>query len=215
MSHRSLPVGGVSNNVRGPKVFFSFSYDEDRHRAEVIYEAWQARRPADVCDHVDSGVAEEGNARGEDELKTAIREGVDQTTVTCVLIGAHSWENRWVRYEIARSVERGNGLFAVRISGIIDPKTQQRTVSGWNPLAYLGVGKVKSGGYLLFENINGQWSRYQDHPLPIPKPAYVPDMSAGYVQPLSVGLHEYDYVAQNGFENLDAWIANAVANAAK
>jgi hypothetical protein len=69
--------------------------------------------------------------------------------------------------------------------------------------------------YLLFENINGQWSRYQDHPLPIPKPAYVPDMSAGYVQLLSVGLHEYDYVAQNGLENLDAWIANAVANAAK
>jgi hypothetical protein len=126
-----------------------------------------------------------------------------------VLIGAHTWEDRWVRYEIARSVERGNGLFAIRISGIADPKTQQRTLSGWNPLAYLGVGKIKGGGYLLFENVNGQWSRYEDHPLPLPKPAHVPNMSVGYVQPLSVGLHEYDYVAQNGSDNLDAWIAEA------
>ena len=147
--------------------------------------------------------------------KRAIRDGVDQTTVTCVLIGAHTWEDRWVRYEIARSVERGNGLFAVRINGIADPKTQQRTVSGWNPLAYVGVGKIKSGDYLLFENINGQWSRYQDHPLTLPKPAHVPDMSVGYVQPLSVGLSEYDYVAQNGSEHLDPWIANASAKAAK
>ena len=47
------------------------------------------------------------------------------------------------------------------------------------------------------------------------KPPYLPDMSIGYVQPLSVGLLEYDYVEQNGSENLAAWIAQAAEKAGK
>jgi len=193
------------------KVFFSFYYDEDRHRADVICAAWQARHPPGAAAYVDSQVSKSAKTLGDDEIKQTIRNGIDQTKVTCVLIGAHTWDKRWVRYEIAHSVERGNGLLAVRISGVADPKTQQTTVSGWNPLAYIGLGRMKSGDYLLFENINGQWSRYQDHALPLRRPAYVPNMSVGYVQPLSVGLNEYEYVAQNGSENLDQWIAQAAA----
>lgn len=211
------PAGGAANRVRDVKVFFSFRYDEDRHRADVVCAAWQARHPpgAPEAAYLDSRVAEPVKSLGESEIRQAIREGVDQTAVTCVLIGAHTWENRWVRYEIARSIERGNGLLAVRIGGIADLKTQQKTVAGWNPLASVGIGKVRSGDYLLFENISGEWSRYQDLPLALPKPAYVPDMSIGYVEPLSVGLSEYDYVAQDGAENLDQWIAQAAAKAGK
>jgi hypothetical protein len=40
-------------------------------------------------------------------------------------------------------------------------------------------------------------------------------MSVGYVHPLSVGLSEYDYVAQKGSENLDRWIEQAAAKGAK
>jgi MTH538 TIR-like domain (DUF1863) len=215
MSDRASPVGGAPSNARGRTVFFSLCYDEDRHRADVVYSDWQSRHPSGLTAYVDSRISQPGKALGEDAVKRAIRDGVDQTTVTCALIGAHTWEDRWVRYEIARSVERGNGLFAVRINSIPDPKTQQRTVAGWNPLAYLGVGKLSGGDYLLFENINGQWIRYQDHPLTLKKPAYLPDMSVGYVQPLSVGLKEYDYVVQNGSENLDQWIAQAAAKTAR
>ena len=128
-----------------------------------------------------------------------------------MLIGAHTWQDRWVRYEIARSLERGSGLLAVRINGIVDPKTHQTTVAGSNPLAYVGIGKVKGGNYLLYENVNGQWTRYQDNPILMSKPTYVPDMSVGYVQPLSVGLREYDYVAHNGAEHLPEWIEQAAA----
>jgi hypothetical protein len=93
---------------------------------------------------VDSRVSEPATALADDEIKQAIRDGVDQTSVTCVLIGAHTWKDRWVRYEIARSVERGNGLLAVRIDGIADPKTQQRVVASWNPLAYLGSERSRA-----------------------------------------------------------------------
>ena len=197
------------------KVFFSFCYDEDSRRVDVIYELWQTHHPRGVSRFVDRRVSGQAKALGEEEVKRAIREGVDETTVTCVLVGAHTWQDRWVRYEIARSVERGNGLFAVRINGIADPQTHLRTAAGWNPLAYLGVGRIAGGGYLMFENINGQWIRYQDHALSLAKPAYLPAMSLGYVQPLSVGLLEYDYVTQNGAENLEQWIEQAAAKAGK
>jgi hypothetical protein len=151
-------------------------------------------------------MSEKSKPTDDEEKKYLIRKGIDHATVTCVLVGAHTWQSRWVRYEIAHSVERGNGLLAVRINSIADPRTGQISVAGWNPLAYLGVGKVKGAQYFLFENINGQWIRYQDHNLPLAKPSNVPDMSLGYVQPLSVGLLEYDYVHQNGADNLASWI---------
>ena len=214
MSDRASSANAAASNARSPKVFFSVCYDEDGGRADVMYSAWQARHQTVSAVYLDSRVSQPAKPLGEDEVKRTIRDAVHQTTITCVLIGAHTSGDRWVRYEIAQSVERRSGLLAVRINSIADPKTQQRTVAGWNPLAYLGVGKIRSGDYLLFENINGQWCRYQDHPLALPKPPYVPDMSPGYVQPLSVGLHEYDYVAQNGVENLDQWIEHAAAKAA-
>jgi hypothetical protein len=215
MSEHSSTGGGARNNPRDGQVFFSFSYDEDRSRAEVIYERWGERHPDGAPGFADSTISKEARAGSEEDVKRAIQAGVDQTTVTCVLIGAHTWQDRWVRYEIARSVERGNGLFAVRINGIADPSSHQKTTAGWNPLAYVGVGKLKGGDYLLYENMNGQWIRYQDHALALAKPPYLPDMSIGYVQPLSVGLFEYDYVEQNGSENLAAWIAQAAEKAGK
>jgi hypothetical protein len=211
MSDDSSASGRALDTPDIRKVFLSFSYDEDSRRVDVIYDFWQTHHPRGVSRFVDRRISGQAKALGEEEVKRAIREGVDQTTVTCVLVGAHTWQDRWVRYEIARSVERGNGLFAVRINGIADPQTHQRTAAGWNPLAYLGVGKIAGGGYLMFENINGQWIRYQDHALSLAKPAYLPAMSLGYVQPLSVGLLEYDYVTQNGAENLEQWIEQAAA----
>jgi hypothetical protein len=41
-------------------------------------------------------------------------------------------------------------------------------------------------------------------------------MSVGYVQPLTVGpVAEYDYVKQDGAENLLAWIERAINSAGK
>ena len=209
MPDRPSAAEETSRAPSSPKTFFSFCYEEDKHRVHAIYQEWQTRHPDVILDCLDSMVAEPAKALGEAEIKRVIRDGVDQTRVTCVLVGAHTWRDRWVRYEIARSLERGSGLLAVRIAGIADPKTGQTAVAGWNPLAYVGIGKLKAGSYQLYENLNGEWIRYQDHPVIMSRPAYVPDMSTGYVQALSVGLREYDYVAQHGAEHLPEWISQA------
>jgi hypothetical protein len=203
------------NPPKKRRVFFSFYYDEDVNRANVVFNSWRIHNPDSMLgpSFVDSSIWEKAMARGDEDVMRLIREGVDQTSVTCVLVGAHTWERRWVRYEIARSVERGNGLFAVRINGITDTTTRQTSVAGRNPLAYMGAGKVKADQYFIFENISGQWFRYKDYTSSVGKPLYLPDMSVGYVQALSVGLFEYDYMLHNGSKNLDAWVDLAAQKA--
>jgi len=211
------PAGGgrAQNDPRGRTVYFAFRYDEDRRRAEIVYAALRARHPHDGFHLIDSSVSAQARALGEEQVKEAIRAGVDQSAVTCVLIGTRTWQDPWVRYEIACSVARGNGLLAVRLTGIADPDTHEQAMPGWSPLAHLGIGKIKRGDYRLFENISGQWNRYPSHPPSLAKPAYLPDMSQGYVQPLSVGLPEYDYAAENGAQKLADWIELAAMKAGK
>jgi hypothetical protein len=207
----------MSERPPSRQVFFSFDFNEDRNRAHVVCESWQMHHADSMVgpSFVDSSIWQKAKALGDENVKRLILEGIGQSAVTCVLVGAHTWEGRWARYEIAQSVERGNGLLAVRINGVADTRTRQTSGAGRNPLAYMGVGKAKDGQYFIFENSNAQWIRYQDHPLPVRKPSYLPEMSVGYVQPLTVGLFEYDYIKQDGLKNLPSWIDRAARSAGK
>jgi antiphage defense system Thoeris ThsB-like protein len=197
------------------QVFFSFNA-EDSNRVAVVCRAWQQQAGrVESARFTDSGGWQKAGPLGDEDMRRLIGEAIQQSCVTCVLVGEHTGQGRWSRYEIAHSVKCGNGLLAVRISGIADAQTGQASVAGGNPLAYMGVGKVKDGQYFVFENSNAQWIRYQDYPLPLAKPRYLPDMSVGYVQPLTVAALEYDYIKQDGGKNLSAWIEQAAQSACR
>jgi hypothetical protein len=49
-----------------------------------------------------------------------IDKGLAGTSVTVVLIGAQTSQRKYVDYEIAQSIARGNGLLGIYISGIKD-----------------------------------------------------------------------------------------------
>ena len=87
----------------------------------------------------------EANQReNDDALKRFLREGLNGTTVTCVLVGAETCLRRWVRYEIFRSFMRGNGLLAIRIHTIGSLRSPP-TTSGGNPfecVAFTVVGNT-------------------------------------------------------------------------
>jgi hypothetical protein len=199
------------------QVFFSFDYDQDRNRADVVCGSWRMHHADSTAgaSFIDSSIWQEAKELSDENVRRLICEGIGRTSVTCVLVGAHTWERHWALYEIAQSIERGNGLLAVRINGIVDTGTRQTSAAGRNPLAYMGLGKTKNGQYFIFENSNAQWFRYQDHPSPVAKPSYVPEMSVGYVQPLAVGLLEYDYIKQDGAKNLPSWINRAAQSAGR
>ncbi|WP_370664101.1 TIR domain-containing protein [Massilia rubra] len=64
---------------------------------------------------LDGSVFESSKRESADALKRFLREGLKNSSVTCVLVGAQTSERRWVRFEIAQSILKGNGLLSVDI----------------------------------------------------------------------------------------------------
>ncbi|WP_368610462.1 TIR domain-containing protein [Bacillus wiedmannii] len=44
----------------------------------------------------------------------------DSMLVTCVLIKSQTFNRRWVRYEIMKSIEKGNKILEIHINGFKD-----------------------------------------------------------------------------------------------
>ena len=128
------------------RTFFSFHYVPDVWRAWNVRNSWVVR-PEDVEDRgfFDSSVFEASKKTSDAALKNFLRDGMDNTSVTCVLAGTDTWKRRWVRYEIARSIIRGNGLLTVYIHGVKDRNGQVRRVSS-NRRAALRLSWMPCGG---------------------------------------------------------------------
>jgi len=148
-----------------------------------------------------------------------MRAGVAHSSVICVLIGTDTWKSRWVRYEIARAVVDRRGLFAVHINGLNHHQRRVPDALGYNPLDAMAVYNDSNGKYYLYERVvtadaNGAlswaWERYEDFTDPVPLPRYLPEMAVGRLRPLSWATLLYDFAANDGAQNLGAWI-DAVA----
>ena len=100
------------------KVFFSFHYD-DVTRANVVRNSDQfARRYRKGARFYDKSLWEEAKKQGSRTVTRMINAGLHGSSVTCVLIGQHTWRRPFVRYEILKSLERGNGILGVRIHDV-------------------------------------------------------------------------------------------------
>ena len=100
------------------KVFFSFHYD-DVTRANVVRNSDQiTRRYRKGARFYDMSLWEEAKKQGFRAVTRMIDEGLHGSSVTCVLIGQHTWQRPYVRYEILKSVARGNGILGVRIHDV-------------------------------------------------------------------------------------------------
>ena len=115
--------------MTGRRVYFSFHYKGDVWRATIV------RKAGAINDRVqggwvDASLWEETKRAGPDAVQALIEDGLNGTSVTVVLIGAETAERPWVKYEIKRSIERGNGLIGVRIHSLRDQEGHR----GWlNP----------------------------------------------------------------------------------
>lgn len=126
------------------KVFFSFHYGKDISRANVVRNSWVTKDKG-TAGFLDASLWEEAKAKGDAAIKKLIDDQMIGTTVTAVLIGSDTSNRTYVKYEIAKSLERGNGLLGIYIhrikdlSGNIAPK-------GLNPL---------TGGYSTYDWVAG------------------------------------------------------------
>lgn len=133
------------------KVFFSFKY-EDVSRAMVVRNSWvaQGRESAGFIDAADF---EKVKRQGDQTIKNWIDNQLKGTSVTVVLVGEKTCSSRWVKYEIEKSIEIGNGLLGIDISKIknLQEKTSERC--GQIPKGYDFYLWSKDDGY----NKMGDW----------------------------------------------------------
>jgi hypothetical protein len=100
------------------KVFFSFHFD-DVTRANVVRNSDViTRQYQEGVRFYDKSLWEEAKKQGPVAIKRMINTGLEGSSVTCVLIGQKTWERPWVRYEILKSIARGNGVLGVEIHDV-------------------------------------------------------------------------------------------------
>jgi hypothetical protein len=158
------------------KVFFSFHYERDGQRASVVRNSWVTK--GDAAGYIDSASWEEVKGRGETAIKRWIEDQLSGTSVTAVLIGAETSSRDWVKYEIKRSYERGNGMLGIYLHNIKDFESKTDT-PGNNQFGE--IGQDANGSSLYF------WSLYPT----------------------------YDWVQNDGYRNLGAWVENAAKKAGR
>ena len=127
------------------RVFFSFKY-EDVSRAMVVRNSWvtQGRETAGFIDAADF---EELERQGDTAIKNWIDKQLDGTSVTVVLVGEKTCSSRWVKYEIEKSIEKGNGLLGIDISKIKDLQGNTSERCGQIPEGYNFYLWFKEDGY--------------------------------------------------------------------
>ena len=190
------------------KTFFSFHYGPDVWRAcnvrnsRVVAQDSQAEEG-----FFDSSVFEASKKESDDNLKAFLRDGLKYSSVTCVLAGTSTWARRWVRYEIVRSVLKGNGLLTVDIHNVGNAQGQI-SEQGADPLAQVGVYRANGSVYFA-EWQGGKWISYGDYTLAIPEGDLWFMPSAQGVDQLSSHCRRYDFVTHNGRANLAGWIEDA------
>lgn len=100
------------------KVFFSFKY-QDVSRAMVVRNSW-VTKGKEASGFIDKADFEAVKRKGDRAIKNWIDKQLEGTSVTVVLVGEKTCGSRWVKYEIDKSIERGNGLIGIDISKIKD-----------------------------------------------------------------------------------------------
>lgn len=101
------------------RVFFSFHYERDIWRVNVVRNSWVTLDRV-AAGFWDASLWETAKKQGDEAIRRMIGNGLENTSVTAVLIGKETADRPWVQYEIQKSYERGNGLLGIYINQIAD-----------------------------------------------------------------------------------------------
>ena len=187
------------------RVYFAFTYqDVVDFRANVVRKHNFAEG-VESAGYYDHSIWEDAKNTNPAVLKRLINDELENTSVTVVLIGSDTWARRWVRYEIFKSIQRGNRVLGIHINSIKgkDEKTKPLGPNPFNNLAF----EFSQDGTLIkpTEWINGGWHYYTD--LEPYAPSQQPHPNRGKHLRLTTWHPVNDWVEDNGYENFDSWIA--------
>jgi hypothetical protein len=96
------------------RVFFSFHYQRDIWRVNQIRNLDQVVGVASAG-FADASLWEEAKKKGDATIKAMIDDGLKNTSVTVVCIGAATAGRKYIDYEISQSIARGNAIIGVQV----------------------------------------------------------------------------------------------------
>lgn len=185
------------------RVFFSFHYqDVIDFRANVVRNHNVTKD--DNGGFFDASIWESSKKQGDIALKRLINGGLNNTSVTAVLIGSQTFARRWVRYEIMKSIECGNSLLGIHINGIFDKHEKSKPL-GPNPFNNLGL-VISSDGltgtptewdgtkFVVFKDL--EKFKIGEQPLAM----------RGKHFRLTKWFPIYDWITDNGYKNFGEWV---------
>jgi len=129
------------------RIFFSFHYERDVWRANQVRNSWVTKPDREAAGFIDSAEFEKLRKQGDEAVKRWINSQLEGTSVTVVLIGAETSEREWVKYEIKKSYERGNGMLGIYIHKLKD-QNGKIDYKGENPFETFYVEKNGQKIYL-------------------------------------------------------------------
>ncbi|MFA9370990.1 MAG: TIR domain-containing protein [Labilibaculum antarcticum] len=185
------------------KVFFSFHYqDVIDFRANIVRQHKLTKDKS--AGYFDASIWESAKKTNDIALKKLINRELENTSVTCVLVGSDTFNRRWVDYEIIKSIEKGNKLLAIHINGIKGKDGKTKT-KGCNPFYYLGYSYNKTGKRINLHNfIKGEWVEYTDLAgWTVPE---VEESRRNKIYRLSTIYSIYDWIENDGFKNFASWV---------
>lgn len=110
----------ILGGIMARRVFFSFHYERDIWRANQIRNSWVTKEDREAAGFWDAATREKIRREGDPVIKRWIDNNLKGTSVTAVLIGTETSKRKWVRYEIEKSLEKGNDIIGVRIHNLKD-----------------------------------------------------------------------------------------------
>lgn len=186
------------------RVYFAFHYqDVIEFRANVVRKH-NFTGGVEAAGYYDHSIWEEAMNTNPLALKRLINAELENTSVTAVLIGSDTWYRRWVRYEIMKSIQKGNLLLGIHINSITGKDERTKSL-GPNPFNYLGL-QISDDGRKGSPTVwDGQkWTFYSDlDPFDITEQ---PTTKRDKNWKLSNWFRTYDWVANRGYENFSSWI---------
>lgn len=129
------------------RTFFSFHYNNDVWRASNVRNSWVVKGEKDAAGFVDYADFEAVKKKGDAAVKAWIRDQLDGTSVTVVLIGSQTCNRDYVKYELQQSYSKGNGLLGIYIDGIKD-SSGNTSIRGSNMFGE--IGKDPKGNAVYF-----------------------------------------------------------------
>lgn len=210
--HTSVRISGSRLKLRlrtashGKKSFFSFHYkDVIDFRANVVRKHWVAKE-REEAGYFDASIWKEAQKTNDLGQARLIKGALDNTSATCVLVGSQTYARPWVRYEIVKSICRGNRVFAVHINQI-KGKDQLTKSNGPNPFDYLALKYSDDGKKIeVFEAKDGKWDVYAK------LSGYTLENTAAeqrwgkFFKFLSLGYKIYCWSEDDGYNNCSTWV---------